>query len=237
MDISPVLIIPVIVAGGSGARLWPLSRERLPKQLLSITGKSSLFQKAFLCGGLFPPVVTSEVHRFLVAEQIRQMYRDASILLELVGRNTVPAIALAAFQAMKSSVKDDRAEAALLLVLDADYVIEDTAAFEAAIKALEPEVRAGKFGTLGIASQFLALLTNFIFIELFILTLGVVVGVVLGYYSYAFLIFVVLVWRFLDVSFSNGFFCLKSDARALIRPDINLLILYRLDGFYNIKLF
>lgn len=146
--------MPVVITGGSGTRLWPLSRERFPKQFLSIAGEQSLFQQAVLRGVLFsscpPIVITNEEHRFLVAEQLRQLNVQASILLEPVGRNTAPAIALAAFQAMKGSAKDDRAEAALLLVLAADHVIKDTAAFQKAAAALLPEVQAGKFGTLGI---------------------------------------------------------------------------------------
>ena len=151
MDINPVPIIPVIMAGGSGTRLWPLSRERFPKQFLSIAGEQSLFQQAVLRGGLFstcpPIVVTNEEHRFLVAEQLRQLNVQGSILLEPVGRNTAPAIALAAFQAMKDNTSG---EAPVLLVLAADHVIKDTAAFQKAAMALLPAVQAGKFGTLGI---------------------------------------------------------------------------------------
>jgi mannose-1-phosphate guanylyltransferase len=169
MDINPVPIIPVIMAGGSGTRLWPLSRERFPKQFLSIAGEQSLFQQAVLRGGLFstcpPIVIANEEHRFLVAEQLRQLNCDAFILLEPVGRNTAPAIALAAFQAMKGfdsvdsrlrgtdgvkSGNDDNADAPVLLVLAADHVIKDTAVFQKAAAALLPAVQAGKFGTLGI---------------------------------------------------------------------------------------
>jgi mannose-1-phosphate guanylyltransferase len=164
MYISPVPIIPVIMAGGSGTRLWPLSRERYPKQFLSLAGESSLFQQAVLRGGLFftnlPIVIANEEHRFLVAEQLRQMNVQGSILLEPVGRNTAPAIALAAFQAMRDSGagdvdsrlrgNDGDNEAPVLLVLAADHVIKDTAAFQKAAAALLPAVQAGKFGTLGI---------------------------------------------------------------------------------------
>jgi mannose-1-phosphate guanylyltransferase len=176
MDINPVPIIPVIMAGGSGTRLWPLSRERFPKQFLSIAGEQSLFQQAVLRGGLLSTnptiVVTNEEHRFLVAEQLRQLNVQGSILLEPVGRNTAPAIALAAFQALKGfdsvdsrlrgndgvkrgddgikSGNDDNADAPVLLVLAADHVIKDTAAFQKAVAALLPAVQAGKFGTLGI---------------------------------------------------------------------------------------
>jgi mannose-1-phosphate guanylyltransferase len=151
MYISPVPIIPVIMAGGSGTRLWPLSRERYPKQFLPLTGESSLFQQAALRGGLVSTnpliVIANEEHRFLVAEQLRQMDVQGSILLEPVGRNTAPAIALAAFQALKDNTSG---EAPVLLVLAADHVIKDTAAFQKAAAALLPAVQAGKFGTLGI---------------------------------------------------------------------------------------
>jgi mannose-1-phosphate guanylyltransferase len=164
MYISPVPIIPVIMAGGSGTRLWPLSRERYPKQFLPLTGESSLFQQAALRGGLVSTnpliVIANEEHRFLVAEQLRQMDVQGSILLEPVGRNTAPAIALAAFQAMRDSGagdvdsrlrgNDGDSEAPVLLVLAADHVIKDTAAFQKAAAALLPAVQAGKFGTLGI---------------------------------------------------------------------------------------
>jgi mannose-1-phosphate guanylyltransferase len=157
MSISPVTLIPVIMAGGSGTRLWPLSRTAFPKQFLSLGYDQTMLQQtvARLDGlssvsGLndaAPIIITNEDHRFLVAEQLRQMNRDASILLEPVGRNTAPAIALAAFQAMKDNTSG---EAPVLLVLAADHVIKDTAAFQKAAAALLPAVQAGKFGTLGI---------------------------------------------------------------------------------------
>jgi mannose-1-phosphate guanylyltransferase len=157
MSISPVTLIPVIMAGGSGTRLWPLSRTAFPKQFLSLGYDETMLQQtvARLDGlssvsGLndaAPIIITNEDHRFLVAEQLRQMNRDASILLEPVGRNTAPAIALAAFQAMKDNTSG---EAPVLLVLAADHVIKDTAAFQKAAAALLPAVQAGKFGTLGI---------------------------------------------------------------------------------------
>jgi mannose-1-phosphate guanylyltransferase len=150
-------MIPVIMAGGSGTRLWPLSRTAFPKQFLSLGYDQTMLQQtvARLDGlssvsGLndaAPIIITNEDHRFLVAEQLRQMNRDASILLEPVGRNTAPAIALAAFQAMKDNTSG---EAPVLLVLAADHVIKDTAAFQKAAAALLPAVQAGKFGTLGI---------------------------------------------------------------------------------------
>jgi len=146
-------MIPVIMAGGSGARLWPLSRTAFPKQFLSLGYDETMLQQTVSrLEGLNttdPIIITNENHRFLVAEQLRQMGQSASILLEPVGRNTAPAIALAAFQALGDS-KNDPSEAPILLILAADHVIKDTAAFQAAVNKLEPAVRNGKFGTLGI---------------------------------------------------------------------------------------
>ena len=146
-------MIPIILAGGSGTRLWPLSREQSPKQFLSLAGESSLFQQALervaVFSGRSPLVICNEEHRFVAAEQLRQLGTQATILLEPVGRNTAPAIALAAFQALGDS-KNNPDEAPVLLVLAADHVIKDTAAFQAAVNKLEPAVRDGKFGTLGI---------------------------------------------------------------------------------------
>ena len=146
-------MIPVIMAGGSGTRLWPLSRTAFPKQFLSLGYDETMLQQTVSrLEGLNttdPIIITNENHRFLVAEQLRQMGQNASILLEPVGRNTAPAIALAAFQALGHS-KSNQGEAPVLLVLAADHVIKDTAAFQATVTKLEPAVRDGKFGTLGI---------------------------------------------------------------------------------------
>lgn len=146
-------MIPVIMAGGSGTRLWPLSRTAFPKQFLSLGYDETMLQQTVSrLEGLntsAPIIITNENHRFLVAEQLRQMGQSASILLEPVGRNTAPAIALAAFQALGDN-KNDPGEAPILLILAADHVIKDTAAFQAAVNKLEPAVREGKFGTLGI---------------------------------------------------------------------------------------
>jgi mannose-1-phosphate guanylyltransferase len=142
------MIIPVIMAGGSGTRLWPLSRTAFPKQFIALTSSLTMLQEtAARLNGLSnaaPMVICNEEHRFLVAEQMRQQNLHPSILLEPVGRNTAPAIALAAIQAVKTN-KD-----AVLLVLAADHVIEDVEAFQRCVKTLLPEVEAGKFGTLGI---------------------------------------------------------------------------------------
>ncbi len=142
------MIIPVIMAGGSGTRLWPLSRTTFPKQFIALTSQLTMLQQTTerLIGltKTTPLVICNEAHRFLVAEQMRDQALDVSILLEPVGRNTAPAIALAAFEALK---KDSEA---VLLVLSADHVIEDVTAFQKSVLDLLPQVQDGKFGTLGI---------------------------------------------------------------------------------------
>jgi mannose-1-phosphate guanylyltransferase / mannose-6-phosphate isomerase len=140
------MLTPVILSGGSGTRLWPLSRELYPKQLLPLVGEHTMLQEtAQRLAGLeaaAPIVVCNEAHRFLVAEQLRLLgTRPQAIILEPVGRNTAPAIALAALQA-----KPD----ALLLVLPADHVIRDVPAFQAAVQAAIPAANAGKLVTFGI---------------------------------------------------------------------------------------
>ncbi len=139
-------ITPVILSGGMGTRLWPLSRELYPKQLLPLVGEQTMLQETLhRLGGVdtaAPIIVCNEAHRFLVAEQLRQMgSKPQAILLEPVGRNTAPAIALAALKAEPD---------ALLLVLPADHVIRDVAAFEAAIKVAAVSARAGRMVTFGI---------------------------------------------------------------------------------------
>lgn len=144
------MIIPVIMAGGSGTRLWPMSRTAFPKQFLSLGNNLTMLQQtAARLEGLNagqPIVITNEEHRFLVAEQMRQQEADVDILLEPVGRNTAPAIALAAFQLLKARPE----EAPVMLVLASDHVIQDSDAFQESVLRLLPEVEAGKFGTLGI---------------------------------------------------------------------------------------
>lgn len=118
------MIIPVILSGGAGTRLWPLSRELYPKQFLPLTGERSLLQQTVLrlqgLPDLAPPlVVCNEEHRFLVAEQLRAVgVAGGEILLEPAGRNTAPAVALAALR-VKARGDDD----ALLLVLPSDHVL------------------------------------------------------------------------------------------------------------------
>ena len=117
------MIVPVILSGGSGTRLWPLSREHSPKQFLPLAGERSLFQQALaraaLISGCSPIVVCNEEHRFMAAEQLRQVNTSATILLEPVGRNTAPAIALAAFHAVKREVQNE--DAPVLLILAAEH--------------------------------------------------------------------------------------------------------------------
>ncbi len=147
-------ISPVILSGGSGTRLWPLSRQLRPKQFLPIVGEDSLFQMtlqrlAGLDGVQAPLVVCNEEHRFMVAEQLRELDQASQgILLEQVGRNTAPAIALAALQLQQQSDDD-----ALLLVLPADHVINDMAAFHAAIAQATDLAIEGLLVTFGIVPQ------------------------------------------------------------------------------------
>ncbi|MAX97666.1 MAG: mannose-1-phosphate guanylyltransferase/mannose-6-phosphate isomerase [Oceanospirillaceae bacterium] len=145
-------MIPVIMAGGSGTRLWPLSRTAFPKQFLALNSHLTMLQQtAARLDGIAteqPLVICNEEHRFLVAEQMRQKGYKASILLEPVGRNTAPAIALAAIQALQAAGEGGKPP--VMLILAADHVIKDTKAFQAAVKELLPAVEAGKVGTLGI---------------------------------------------------------------------------------------
>lgn len=148
MPDNPALV-PVILAGGSGTRLWPLSREVHPKQFLPLLGPHSLLQSTWLrLQGLTlapPLVVTGEAHRFMVAEQLRQIGCQAqAIVLEPVGRNTAPAIAVAALMAQRDGGDP------LLLVLPSDHAIRDTAAFRAAVRAAMPAAAAGRLLTFGI---------------------------------------------------------------------------------------
>jgi mannose-1-phosphate guanylyltransferase/mannose-6-phosphate isomerase len=143
------MLTPVILSGGAGTRLWPLSRELYPKQLLALTGERTLLQQTALrLEGLdagAPVVVCNEAHRFLVAEQLRQLHVEPSaMVLEPVGRNTAPAIALAAHAALKAAADP------LLLILPADHVIRDVPAFQKAVRAALVPAGEGKLVTFGI---------------------------------------------------------------------------------------
>ena len=142
-------MIPVILSGGSGTRLWPLSREAFPKQFLNLLGERSMLQATWervapLASGA-PIAVAGEDHRFMVAEQLREAgCEGATILLEPVARNTAPAIAVAAQEAMSGG--DDP----LLLVLPSDHVIVDAPAFRLAVAAAAVAARQGELVTFGI---------------------------------------------------------------------------------------
>ena len=145
------MLTPVILSGGAGTRLWPLSRELYPKQLLALTGERTMLQQtASRLSGLAaasPVVVCNDAHRFLVAEQLRQLKMDTrAVVLEPFGRNTAPAIALAALAALKMAAGEDPE----LLVLPADHVIRDVPAFQKAVRTALPAVQQGKLVTFGI---------------------------------------------------------------------------------------
>jgi mannose-1-phosphate guanylyltransferase len=139
------MIKAVIMAGGSGTRLWPLSRASHPKQFLAVHGDDTMLQATVKrLSGLdiqSSAVICNEEHRFFVAEQLREIDKLGSIILEPAGRNTAPAIALAAL-----SSEDDP----LLLVLAADHVIQDQAAFTKAVSDAIPLAESGKLVTFGI---------------------------------------------------------------------------------------
>ena len=140
---------PVLLSGGSGTRLWPLSREAYPKQFLPLAGEHTMLQDTWRrvapLAGVAPIVVANEEHRFLAAEQLRLVgVEHADIILEPVGRNTAPAIAAAALQASANG------EDPLLLVLPSDHVVRDPEAFRAAVSAAIPDAEAGALVTFGI---------------------------------------------------------------------------------------
>ena len=143
------ILQPVLLSGGSGTRLWPLSREAYPKQFLPLVGKNTMLQDTWLraapLAGAAPIVVANESHRFLVAEQFRQIGAPVpAILLEPSGRNTAPAIAAAALQATAEGADP------LLLVLPSDHVVRDLDAFRIAVTAATPAAADGALVTFGI---------------------------------------------------------------------------------------
>lgn len=148
-----MIIQPVVLCGGSGSRLWPLSREQHPKQLLQLTGPHSMLQATVLRLSGMPPeelapplLVGNTEYRFILAEQMRQVgVTNATVVLEPVGRNTAPALTLAALGAMEQGVDP------VMVVMPADHVIQNTAAFEAAVRVAGPLAQAGKLVTFGIA--------------------------------------------------------------------------------------
>ncbi|BEB50431.1 mannose-1-phosphate guanylyltransferase/mannose-6-phosphate isomerase [Escherichia coli] len=143
------MLLPVIMAGGTGSRLWPMSRELYPKQFLRLYGQRSMLQETMLrlddVDAREPVVICNQEHRFLVAEQLRQINKlSHNIILEPVGRNTAPAIALAALSAIENG--DDP----ILLVLAADHIINNKLAFHQAIKSAFKFALQGRLVTFGI---------------------------------------------------------------------------------------
>ena len=144
-------IVPVILLGGSGTRLWPVSRKNHPKQFLNLTGDQTLLQATLsrlegIDGMESSIVVCNEEHRFTTAEQLTKTNRDlGDIILEPVGRNTAPAVAIAALQALNNH--DDEI---LLLVLPADHVIKDTEKFHTAIKVAADAAMQNHLVTFGV---------------------------------------------------------------------------------------
>lgn len=153
---NPVLF-PVILSGGAGTRLWPLSRELHPKQFIPLVEEHTLLQAtarrlAPLDELRAPIVVCNEAHRFMVAEQLEAVGVDpAAVLLEPVGRNTAPAIAAAA---LESLAHGDPGEDPILLVLPADHVVRDESRFANAVRAAVLEAAAGHLVTFGVVPAY-----------------------------------------------------------------------------------
>jgi mannose-1-phosphate guanylyltransferase/mannose-6-phosphate isomerase len=144
-------ITPIILSGGSGTRLWPVSRELNPKQFLDFFGKHSLFQQAALrCKNKSdfndPIIICNNEHRFTVASELQKIHVEAkSIILEPVGRNTAPAIAVAALEVIAENPKDD-----LILVMPSDHIIQNEKAFLAAVKKAAKAAKEEHLITFGI---------------------------------------------------------------------------------------
>jgi mannose-1-phosphate guanylyltransferase len=142
------MIAPIILSGGSGTRLWPLSRKLHPKQFINLVNDTTLFQDTILRlpkDVADPLIICNEEHRFLAAEQLRQIHKNSNgIILEPIGKNTAPAIALAALKFVNNG------EDPLLLVLSADHLIQDTDAFHQSIKIAEKLAEKDKLVAFGI---------------------------------------------------------------------------------------
>lgn len=146
-----LLIQPVVLSGGSGTRLWPLSREKYPKQLLSLVGSDSLLQATVRrvdgladCELALPMVVCNEDYRFVIAEQLRLIDRPGSIVLEPCGRNTAPALTLAALAALRDGTDP------VLLVMPSDHLIVDVPAFQSVVREGAVQASQGAVVTFGI---------------------------------------------------------------------------------------
>ncbi|WED21993.1 mannose-1-phosphate guanylyltransferase/mannose-6-phosphate isomerase [Vibrio sp. JC009] len=144
------MFLPVIMAGGAGSRLWPLSRSSFPKQFLSLDSKSShtmlqaTLDRVADMDASDAIIISNEEHRFIVAEQLRTHGSKARIILEPAGRNTAPAIALAAIQALEGG------EDPVMLVLAADHIVKDKPAFQASVLKALDEAQKGNLVTFGI---------------------------------------------------------------------------------------
>lgn len=142
------MIVPIILSGGSGTRLWPLSRKLHPKQFIDLVNDTTLFQDTILRlpkDAANPLIICNEEHRFLAAEQLRQINKESNgIILEPIGKNTAPAIALAALKFINNG------EDPLLLVLSADHLIQNIDAFHRSIKIAEKLAERDKLVTFGI---------------------------------------------------------------------------------------
>lgn len=150
-------IVPIVLSGGSGSRLWPLSREHHPKQLIGLLGENTLLQTtvqrlSFVDGAMAPIVVCNDEHRFMVAQQLESIdVAPSAILLEPVARNTAPAIGVAASEALAQSGED---EEPILLVLPADHVIRDPTRFAGAVRVAVRHASAGKLVTFGVVPAY-----------------------------------------------------------------------------------
>jgi mannose-1-phosphate guanylyltransferase/mannose-6-phosphate isomerase len=142
-------LVPLIIAGGNGTRLWPLSRSAYPKQFLKLRGRHSLLQDTVLrlrgINTTAPLIVCNQQHRFLVEQQLRAVAVDAHIILEPESRNTAPAVAVAALLSREIIGADP-----LLLVLPADHVIEDSQGFHAAVQTAAEQALLGRLVTFGV---------------------------------------------------------------------------------------
>jgi mannose-1-phosphate guanylyltransferase/mannose-6-phosphate isomerase len=143
-------LVPVILCGGSGSRLWPLSRSHYPKQLLRLLGDRSLLQDTAIRLSAVPDagtplVVCNEAQRFMVGDQLREIGHATGLILEIEGRNTAPAVAVAAHKALQHAGSD-----VLLLVSPADHVIQSVPAFVEAVSRARPAAESGALITFGV---------------------------------------------------------------------------------------
>ena len=146
------MIYPVVLSGGSGTRLWPLSREALPKQLLPLHGERTMIQDTVLRASLpeaaAPLILCGEGHRFIIAEQMQAIgVKPRAIVLEPMGRNTAPAAAIAALLTQEIDPE------AVVLLLPSDHVVKDVAAFHAAVANAVEAAREGYIVTFGITPE------------------------------------------------------------------------------------